>query len=336
MSEAAHRAIRHVRIAPAASSDQFENRDQTMGISVGVVGLGIMGGAIIEHIARQGEAVYGYDIDEQAKDRARRAGVHVTADIRTLAKRCAIVMTSLPSFAAATSVMDDIVAAAEPGCIIAELSTFSLDQKLALRDKATSAGHMMIDCPLSGTGAQAKTGDVVVYASGEKAAIERCEPIFAKFSRSCFNLGAFGNGSRLKFIANHLVAIHNVASAEAMVLAMKAGLDPKQVVEVIRAGAGSSRTFEMRAPLMAENRYEPPTMQLDTWFKDMDIIDAFARGMKTPTPLFDSTKAIYAAASSMGYGAVDTASVCAVLEQMAGLVRSPPLDRTPGDTADVA
>jgi putative dehydrogenase len=321
---------------PAASSDQFENRDQTMDISVGVVGLGIMGGAIVEHIVRQGEAVYGYDIDEQAKDRARRAGVHVTADVPTLAKRCAIVMTSLPSFAAATSVMDDIVAAAEPGCIIAELSTFSLDQKLALRDKATSAGHMMIDCPLSGTGAQAKTGDVVVYASGEKAAIERCGPIFATFSRSCFNLGAFGNGSRLKFIANHLVAIHNVASAEAMVLAMKAGLDPKQVVEVIRAGAGSSRTFEMRAPLMAENRYEPPTMQLDTWFKDMDIIDAFARGMKTPTPLFDSTRAIYAAASSMGYGAVDTASVCAVLEQMAGLVHSPPHDRTPGDTADVA
>jgi putative dehydrogenase len=294
-----------------------------MGISVGVVGLGIMGGAIAEHIARESEAVHGYDIDPQAKDRARRAGVRVTEDVSTLAQSCTIVMTSLPNFAAAISVFDEIAAAAKPGCVIAELSTFSLDQKHALRDKAASAGHVMIDCPLSGTGAQAKTGDVVVYASGEKAAIERCEPIFAKFSRGCFNLGAFGNGSRLKFIANHLVAIHNVASAEAMVLAMKAGLDPKQVVDVIRAGAGSSRTFEMRAPMMAENRYEPPTMQLDTWFKDMDVIDAFAREMKMPTPIFDSTKAIYAAASSMGYGAVDTASVCAVLERMAGLVRPP-------------
>ena len=297
--------------------------DQTMDISVGVVGLGIMGGAIVEHIARKSEVVYGCDLDAQAKDRARGVGVRLTEDVSTLAQRCTIVMTSLPSFAAAKSVIDDIAAAAEPGCIIAELSTFSLDQKLALRDKAATAGHVMIDCPLSGTGAQAKTGDVVVYASGEKAAVESCEPIFAQFSRGCFNLGAFGNGSRLKFIANHLVAIHNVASAEAMVLAMKAGLDPKQVVEVIRAGAGSSRTFEMRAPLMAENRYEPPTMQLDTWFKDMDVIDAFAHGMKVPTPLFDSTKAIYAAASSMGYGAVDTASVCAVLERMAGLVRPP-------------
>jgi 3-hydroxyisobutyrate dehydrogenase-like beta-hydroxyacid dehydrogenase len=250
----------------------------------------------------------------------------VTDDVETLAQRCAVVMTSLPSFAAAESVIDEIAAAAEPGCIIAELSTFSIDQKLALRVRAGLDGHVMIDCPLSGTGAQAAKGDLVVYASGEKTAIERCEPIFAKFSRGCFNLGAFGNGSRLKFIANHLVAIHNVASAEAMVLAMKAGLDPKQVVDVIRAGAGSSRTFEMRAPLMAENRYEPPTMQLDTWFKDMDVIDAFAREMKTPTPLFDSTKAIYAAASSMGYGAVDTASVCAVLERMAGLVRVPPRD----------
>jgi putative dehydrogenase len=293
-----------------------------MGMNVGVVGLGIMGGAIVEHIARS-EVVYGFDIDPQARDRARLAGVHVTGDVSKLAQNCAIVMTSLPNFPAAESVIDQIAAAAKPGCIIAELSTFSINQKLALRVRGGLDGHVLIDCPLSGTGAQAAKGDLVVYASGEKTAIERCEPIFAKFSRGCFNLGAFGNGSRLKFIANHLVAIHNVASAEAMVLAMKAGLDPKQVVDVIRAGAGSSRTFEMRAPLMAENRYEPATMQLDTWFKDMDVIDAFARDMKAPTPLFDSTKAIYAAASSMGYGAVDTASVCAVLERMAGLVRPP-------------
>ena len=144
--------------------------DQTMDISVGVVGLGIMGGAIVEHIARKSEVVYGCDIDAQAKDRARGVGVRLTEDVSTLAQRCTIVMTSLPSFAAAKSVIDDIAAAAEPGCIIAELSTFSLDQKLALRDKAATAGHVMIDCPLSGTGAQAKTGDVVVYASGEKAA----------------------------------------------------------------------------------------------------------------------------------------------------------------------
>jgi L-threonate 2-dehydrogenase len=292
-----------------------------MSTGVGIIGLGIMGGAIAEHLARHGDGVYGYDIDPQARERARLTGVRVTEDVSALAKNCAIVMTSLPSFAAATSVIDGVAAAAERGSIIAELSTFSIDQKLSLQENAAAGGHVMIDCPLSGTGAQAKTGDVVVYASGEKSAVERCEPIFARFSRGCFNLGAFGNGSRLKFIANHLVAIHNVASAEAMVLAMKAGLDPKLVVEVIRAGAGSSRTFEMRAPLMAENRYEPPTMQLDTWFKDMDVIDAFARGMKAPTPLFDSTRAIYAAASSMGYGAVDTASVCAVLERMAGLVR---------------
>jgi prephenate dehydrogenase len=125
-----------------------------MDISVGVVGLGIMGGAIVEHIARQSEAVYGYDIDEQAKDRARGVGVRVTENVPALAQRCAIVMTSLPGYDAAKSVIDDIAATAEPGCIIAELSTFSLDQKLALRDKAAAAGHVMIDCPLSGTGAQ--------------------------------------------------------------------------------------------------------------------------------------------------------------------------------------
>jgi L-threonate 2-dehydrogenase len=253
---------------------------------------------------------------------AAENGVEVTDDVRSVVAGSSVILTSLPSFKAAQKVIGEIVDAARPGCVIVELSTFSLAEKTLLHDEAARASHTLIDCPLSGTGAQAKTGDVVVYASGGDAAIGRCKPIFDQFARKCFNLGAFGNGTKMKLIANHLVAIHNVASAEAMVLAMKAGLDPEQAVEVVGSGAGTSRVFEMRAPLMARNEYTPPTMQVETWFKDLDVIAAFARSLKAPTPLFDSTQAIYAAASSLGYGEVDTASVCAVLERLAGIVRS--------------
>src|SRR5207248_4474300 len=110
------------------------------------------------------------------------------------------------------------------------------------------AGHTALDCPISGTGAQAKGKDIVVYASGDRAAIARLEPAFLGFARKVYDLGAYGNGSKMKFVANHLVAIHNVAAAEAMVLAMKAGLDPHRVVEVVGSGAGTSRVFELRAP----------------------------------------------------------------------------------------
>ena len=108
----------------------------------------------------------------------------------------------------------------------------------------------MLDCPISGTGSQAKVKDIVVYASGDARAIRKLKPLFAGFSRGVHDLGAFGNASRMKYVANLLVAIHNVATAEAMVLGMKAGLDPKAIFETIKTGAGNSRVFELRGPMM--------------------------------------------------------------------------------------
>jgi len=175
---------------------------------------------------------------------------------------------------------------------------------------------------MSGTGAQAAVKDLVVYASGDAATIARLEPVFLGFARKVWDLGPYGNGSKMKFVANHLVAIHNVAAAEAMVLAMKAGLDPNRVVEVIGSGAGTSRVFELRAPMMAANSYLPASMRSATWKKDMTVIGDFASGLACPTPLFDLSASLYTAGLAMGYGAEDTAAVCAVLERMAGLSRN--------------
>ncbi len=107
---------------------------------------------------------------------------------------------------------------------------------------------------MSGTGAQAKVKDLVVYASGGSAEIKRLRPMFAAFGRGVHDLGAFGNGSRMKYVANLLVAIHNVASAEAMVLGIKAGLPPQLIFDLIKTGAGNSRVFELRAPMMVKDR----------------------------------------------------------------------------------
>ena len=137
------------------------------------------------------------------------------------------------------------------------------------------------------------------------------------------DVGAFGNGMKMKFVANLLVAIHNVASAEAMVLGMKAGLDPHQLYELVRSGAGNSRVFELRAGMMADNRYDGDnvTMKVSIWQKDMAIIGEYAQSIGVPTPTFSATEAIYNAAISTGHAGDDTASVCAVLESMAGLKR---------------
>ena len=180
---------------------------------------------------------------------------------------------------------------------------------------------MALDCPLSGTGAQAQTGDLVVYASGDTAAIASLMPMFAGFSREAHDLGAFGNGSRMKFVANLLVAINNVASAEAMVLGLKAGLDPQTVFDMVTAGVGNSRVFELRAPMMVKDRYDDVTMKVSVWQKDMAVIGEFAKQIGVSTPMFDATGPFYKQAMTIGHAEHDTAAVCAVLEKMAGVKR---------------
>jgi 3-hydroxyisobutyrate dehydrogenase-like beta-hydroxyacid dehydrogenase len=125
----------------------------------------------------------------------------------------------------------------------------------------------------------------------------------------------------MKYVANHLVAIHNVASAEAMVLGMKAGLPPQLIFDMIKTGAGNSRIFELRAPMMVEDDYDNVTMKISVWQKDMDVIGSYARKIRVPTPMFDASEAIYNKALESGHGAQDTAAVCAVLEKMAGVKR---------------
>ena len=197
------------------------------------------------------------------------------------------------------------------------MSTFTISDKEKAEKILRKAGHTMLDCPVSGTGSQAAAGDLVFYASGERKAIRKLKPMFEAFGRKVYDVGPFGNGSKMKYVANLLVAIHNVASAEAMVLGMKAGLDPQMIFDLIQAGAGNSRVFELRAPMMVKGNYKDATMKIDVWDKDMSVIGGYARKIKVPTPLFDATKPVYVKAQKSGLGAQDTAAVCAVLEKMA-------------------
>ncbi len=293
-----------------------------MAIKVGIIGLGIMGGAMARSLHSGGFEVVGFDLDAGAIATARAAGVEVADSAGAVAERVEHTIISLPSGHAVLETARAIAASGAKTRVIAETSTLSLADKTTFSTILTDAGHVALDCPLSGTGAQARTKDLVVFASGNAAAVEQLNPVFLGFARKVYDLGAFGNGSKMKFVANLMVAIHNVASAEAVVLGMKAGLDPKQIVEVVSSGAGNSRVLELRGPMMAENNYLPATMRLRTWKKDMTVIGEFASSYDCPTPLFKVTEGLYDAALSMGRDAEDVGVVCAVLEMMAGIKRS--------------
>lgn len=269
-----------------------------------------------------GFEVVGFDIDDVAVSSARTGGVSIAASVADVAERANDILLSLPSAKAAIETARVVARVKDRSCTIAETSTLSLADKMTIHQCLSEVGHTVLDCPLSGTGAQAVTKDLVIFASGDPAAIQRLEPVFLGFGRQVKLLGAYGNGSKMKFVANLLVAIHNVASAEAMVLGMKAGLDPHQIVDVVASGAGNSRVFELRAPMMARNDYMPPTMRARNWKKDMAVIGEFASELECPTPLFNATTALYDAALAMGREAEDVAGVCAVFEAMAALKRT--------------
>src|SRR6202023_1462782 len=216
---------------------------------------------------------------------------------------------------AVEDVAQTIANSGQPPRIVIELSTLSIADKLRFESLLKTAGHIALDCPLSGTGAQARNRDLIVYASGDGNAIAQCMNLFSDFAKQSADLGKFGNGSRMKFVANHLVAIHNVATAEAMILAERAGLDPKMVVDMVGPGAGGSRMFQMRAPMMVEGVYEPATMKVSTWKKDMAIIAEFAEDVGCATPLFTLTQPVYTEAMAMGLGDQDTAAVFEVLKK---------------------
>jgi len=288
---------------------------------IGLIGLGIMGSAISASLFRAGYEVVGYDVVAARRREHVRAGGRVARSVSDTGGRADVLICSLPSSAALLTVASELAGHARAGMIVIETSTLPIQVKLEARQRLAAAGAILLDCPLSGTGAQARVGDVVVYASGPRKAYRAIAPVLEAFARAHHHVGAFGAGSKTKFVANLLVGIHNVAAAEALVLTMKAGLDPAKTLKIVADGAGGSRMLQVRGPLMVKGDYSEPMNRLSLWAKDVAVIADFARELNCPTPLFSATTSLYAAASAMGRGEEDTAAVCAVLESMANHCR---------------
>jgi L-threonate 2-dehydrogenase len=290
--------------------------------TVGQIGLGIMGGAFARHLLRAGYTVVGYDPAPGAVRAFAKAGGEPAGSCAEVAERAPILITSLPSPAAMEDAYfgtEGIAAGARRGAVVIEASTMTLELKERLRRELARRKVDMLDCPISGTGAQAAAGDIAIYASGSRQAYNRSEAVLKGFSRSTYYCGEFGVGSKLKFVANLLVTIHNLSTAEAMVVGERAGLDLDLLYRVIGDGAGSSRMFQVRGPLMVAGHYLPAHMKSKIYQKDIDIIRSYCRSLKIPTPLFEASLPYYTAALKQGWGMEDTAAIHAVLRKRAGL-----------------
>lgn len=287
--------------------------------TVGVIGLGNMGSAFAGSLVRSGFDVVGYDLQTAFVSRLVDAGGRAGTSAADVAQRAEVVLTSLPSVAALDAVSAELQTGAGDGTILVEAGTLPIDAKEAAAQRLGERGYVVLDCPVSGTGTQAKTGDVVVYASGDTDAIARCRDVFAGFSRASYDVGAFGMGMRVKLVANLLVAVHNVAAAEALLLAGKAGIDLNLLLKVVADGAGTSRMFEVRGPMMVAGSYNESTANVQIYKKDLALISAFAADLDCPVPLLAASAQFYAAAMGQGRATQDGGCVAAVLQVLAGV-----------------
>lgn len=289
---------------------------------IGVVGLGIMGSAMSGHLLAAGYELHGFDVVAERNEAFAAAGGIVHGSGAEVAAASELVLLSLPTIPALEAATEDVANGVHSGLIIAEMGVFPIDAKERSRLRFAEVGVELMDVPVSGTGLQAADATLVVMASGSEEAFQATKPVFDVVGRATYYLGSFPNGSVMKFIANLLVAVHNLSSAEAHGLGIAAGMDPQVVQEVIADGVGSSKIFEIRGPMMAADTYEPPSARLDTIKKDAGIIQAFARSVGAPTPLLDTALPIYEASSAEGLGHLDAAALLRHLEGLAGLKRS--------------
>ena len=293
-----------------------------MSLTVGVIGLGPMGGTIARNLLQKQFKVAGYDIEIDRMAELDEFGLQAMSSTGDVAKFADVVITSLPSLAAVNAVVDELVHNDKAGQVVIECSTLSVNDKLAAHDRLREGGKVMLDAPISGTPAMLAKLMASIHVSGDEEAYRTCVPVLEGFTATNFYVGAVGNGSRMKILANYLVHVNTTAAAECMVLGEKAGLDPELIHSVLCASAGASKMLDIRGAMMAKSDYrEGGGTMFAVYEKDASIITEFAASVKAPIDLYVSSRQKFNSAIAQGLGHLDTSAVCKAIETAAGIDR---------------
>lgn len=298
-----------------------------MSLRVGVVGLGIMGGAFAANLVKNGFEVTGYDPVKAKVNALVKAGGKAGKSAADVARKSDMILTSLTSAKILDAVIngkDGILAGAHKGLIVLETSTLGIDAKESARQALATKGAILMDSPVSGAGKQAATGEITVMVSGARKDFNKVKPALEAFSMLQYHVGPFGDGMKLKMLINMLISVHGAAFAEAITLARLSGIDLDVFREVLKKSAGNSRVIEYRGPLMLDDEYADPkvkTADLTVMIKDNNLIEDYAKDNNAPVPVFQASMFSAYAALAQGYGSEDPGVVTRVYEQMANIPR---------------
>jgi len=279
--------------------------------AVGIVGVGLLGSAIAARLRAAGYAVVGYDTAPACLARLAQLGGTPAASAAEVARRTGVVCTVLPSLETAERAIlgpDGIAAGARAGTTVCQMSTISPSLTRRLAHESAARGLAFLDTPVSGTSTMVAQGHGIILVGADKADYARCRPMLESILPRALHVGAPGQATVLKLIANLLVALHSAAAAEALTMARRAGLDPQVTLDALVDSAATSRMLEVRGPLIVKGEF-PAQMKLDLFMKDLHLIQDAARDVGAPLPLTDVAEALYAAAQAAGHGAEDLSVV---------------------------
>ena len=282
--------------------------------TVGFIGVGKIGMPISANLIKSGYRVVGYR--RSSLDEFEKIGGVPACSAAEVGAQADIVFSCLPSDAALEEVVqgpNGLVHAARPGQIVVELGSYPVPVKERQIAPLAQKGAVFIDGEVSGTPGMVSARKGVIYLAGDAQACKRVEHVVAGFADSCIYFGAFGAASRVKLINNLLVAINIAATAEAMALGLKAGVDVELMIKAIATGSGGSTQFGIRAPWMAQRRFKPPQGTIPGLQHYIEMIGEFADGVDVATPLLDRTAELFDRFVEMGLADCDGAAMIDVI-----------------------
>jgi 3-hydroxyisobutyrate dehydrogenase-like beta-hydroxyacid dehydrogenase len=288
---------------------------------VGFIGLGAMGGPMALNLAKAGFALVVHDIDQTKTAAVRAKGAELAGTAEAVAAETDRTIVIVETTEQAESVIlgeRGIIRTAKPGHIVLCMATIDPFAARAIAEKLAERGIAMLDAPVSGGTGRAQSGELSVIVGGAADMVARCEDLFGAMGNRTFHVGPLGNGLAMKLVNNMLVQVNTVAVAEALVLGVKAGLDPQAMYEVVRVSTGASAAWELRVPRILSGDFEPGGT-IDISYKDQELETAFAKRLGVPLLLANLSQQVYQMARARGLNKQDGAAIVKVFEQMAGV-----------------
>ncbi|MBC6404834.1 MAG: 3-hydroxyisobutyrate dehydrogenase [Rhodospirillales bacterium] len=285
---------------------------------IGFIGLGNMGGPMAANLARAGHEVAGFDLKDDAMERAAGTGVAPATTARAAAGGAEAVVTMLP---AGQQLRDlylgegGLLAAVSADSLLIDSSTVDLASARAVHAAAAAAGRIFVDAPVSGGVAGAEQAALTFMCGGSEAAFARAKPLLEAMGRSVVHAGGAGNGQAAKLCNNMLLGISMLGVCEAFVLAEKLGLDPQALFDIASKSSGSCWAMLNHLPLpgivegAAANRDYRPGFAANLMLKDLRLSQEAALQAAAATPLAAAAAALFGMFVNAGNGDLDYSAI---------------------------